>query len=70
MLVGGVAATAKACRDADDLRRFGRVFPLVAAGLAGVAIVVTVVVGPGVWAPQLRGPPPPTADDGAIRFAP
>jgi hypothetical protein len=71
MLVGGVAATVKACRDDDELRGFGRVFPVVAAGLAGVALVVTLVVGPGAFAPQLRAPPPPPpVDDGAIRFAP
>lgn len=70
MLIGGVAATIKACRDDDRLRRFGRVFPLVVALLAGVAIVVAVVAGPGAYAPRLGAPPSAPPDDGTIRFEP
>jgi hypothetical protein len=70
MLIGGVAATIKACRDDDRLRRFGRIFPIAVAGLAGLAIVVTVIVGPGAWAPRLAAPPQAAIDDGTIRFQP
>jgi hypothetical protein len=67
MIVGGVTATIRSCRDDDRLRSFGRWFPVGVAGLAGVAIVVAVVVGPGAFAPNLGAPPPPR-DDGTVRF--
>ena len=70
MLTGGVAATIKACRDEAPLRRFGRVFPLAIAVLAGVTVVVTVVVGPGAYAPNLAARPARPVDDGTIRFVP
>jgi uncharacterized membrane protein HdeD (DUF308 family) len=69
MLVGGVTATLKACRDDDALRRFGRVFPAVVALLAGVAVVVTVVEGPGAFAPQLQREAVPAKNDGAVHFS-
>jgi hypothetical protein len=69
MLVGGVAATSRSCRDDDRLRGFGRWFPVIASGTAGVVVVVAVVCGPGAFAPDLGGQPaPPARDDGTIRF--
>jgi hypothetical protein len=68
MLVGGVAATVKACRDDDKLRVFGRIFPTLVAVLAGVAVIVAVVAGPGAYAPRLHTSPA-VRDDGTVRFA-
>jgi hypothetical protein len=70
MLIGGVAATIKACRDDDRLRRFGRIFSNVVAVLAGVAVALAVAAGPGAYAPRLDARPAPPPDDGTVRFVP
>jgi uncharacterized membrane protein HdeD (DUF308 family) len=69
MLIGGVASVMRHCRDDERLRTFGRYFPVVVAALAGAAVVATLVLGPGAFAPRLTSPPPPV-DDGTIRFSP
>jgi hypothetical protein len=72
MLVGGCVSVIKSCRDEPRLRRFAQVFPLVCAGLVVVTAGIVAVYGPGVFAPDLRGPAAPRApiNDGAVRFEP
>ena len=69
MLVGGCVSVIKSCREEPRLRMFARVFPLVCAGLVVVTAGIVAVLGPGAFAPDLRGGPRPLpVDDGAVRF--
>jgi hypothetical protein len=70
MLVGGVAAVVKSCRDDPALSSFGRWFSLSIAALAAVAIIVVLVKGPGAYGPKFHSPGAPMPQDGSIRFSP
>jgi hypothetical protein len=68
MLVGGVFAVMKFCKDEPTLTTFGRGFPLVCVLLVVAVFVVVGVEGVGAFAPDLRAAPAPP-DDGAVRFS-